>query len=421
MQITHLKELTSDPRNARKHTPRNVGAIVSALHEVGAARSIVIDEDGVVLAGNATIEAAAEAGITRVQVVDADGETVVAVRRSGLTPEQKTRLALFDNRAAELADWDTEVLRGLADEGALVGMFEADELAALFGAEEPGGGLTDPDAVPDERATDIKVGDLFNLGKHLLLCGDSTKAEDVARVMNGSLADCVFTSPPYGVGIDYGTYQDSIENLRAMLPVLAERWRSVVRPGGFAVVNFGDIASGRDVAETKEPCEYPMALEYWPIFRSAGWVLWSRRVWCKPNPRVHSLQCIQSNRAATDWEHVWTWKAPGEALVRRVDGEHASANGWFDTTSEHGVDVGKETHGAGMAVALPVRMIAIHSQNNNNVHEPFCGTGTTLIACEQLGRVCHAIEISPVYCQVAIDRWEAFTGQKATKVGEAVR
>ena len=127
--IEHLKDLTSDPRNARKHTPRNVGAIVSALHEVGAARSIVIDEDGVVLAGNATIEAAAEAGITKVQVVDADGETVVAVRRSGLTPEQKVRLALFDNRAAELAEWDADVLKGLADEGALVGMFNEDELA----------------------------------------------------------------------------------------------------------------------------------------------------------------------------------------------------------------------------------------------------------------------------------------------------
>ena len=130
-QYGHIKDLTHDPRNARKHTPRNVGDIVSALQEVGAARSIVIDEDGIILAGNATIDAAAEAGITKLQVVDADGETVVAVRRTGLTPAQKTRLALFDNRAAEHAQWDTDVLLALADEGALVGMWTDDEIAAL--------------------------------------------------------------------------------------------------------------------------------------------------------------------------------------------------------------------------------------------------------------------------------------------------
>lgn len=109
-----IADLKSDPRNARRHTPRNVATIVNALHEVGAARSIVIDENNVILAGNATIEAAAEAGIDRVRVVEADGEEIIAVRRSGLTPEQKTRLALYDNRSAELAEWDPAVLSDLA-------------------------------------------------------------------------------------------------------------------------------------------------------------------------------------------------------------------------------------------------------------------------------------------------------------------
>ena len=109
--IHSLADLTPDPKNARKHTPRNVGMIEQSLHEVGAARSIVIDENGVVLAGNATIEGAAAAGIEKVQVVDADGQTIIAVRRSGLSSEQKTKLALFDNRAAELATWDPVVLQ----------------------------------------------------------------------------------------------------------------------------------------------------------------------------------------------------------------------------------------------------------------------------------------------------------------------
>jgi ParB-like chromosome segregation protein Spo0J len=133
--IMHIKDLTPDPQNARRHTPRNTGMIERALNEVGAARSIVVDENGVVLAGNATIEAAAAAGIERVQVVDADGQTIVAVRRTGLTPEQKTQLALYDNRTAELAEWDTSVLAELGASIDLSDMWTRDELTALIEAE----------------------------------------------------------------------------------------------------------------------------------------------------------------------------------------------------------------------------------------------------------------------------------------------
>jgi ParB-like chromosome segregation protein Spo0J len=117
-----------------------VGLIVDALQEVGAARSIVIDEDGTILAGNATCEAAAEAGLTKVQVVDADGETIVAVRRTGLTPAQKAKLALYDNRAAELAEgWNADVLAELATELDLSQMFSVEELAKLTGDESAAG------------------------------------------------------------------------------------------------------------------------------------------------------------------------------------------------------------------------------------------------------------------------------------------
>lgn len=133
--IMNLSGLKPDPRNARKHNPRNVGMIERALGEVGAARSIVIDENGVVLAGNATVEAAAAAGIERVQVVDADGETIVAVRRAGLTQEQKTKLALYDNRTAELAEWDSETLAGIADEIDLANVFTNEELQDLLAPE----------------------------------------------------------------------------------------------------------------------------------------------------------------------------------------------------------------------------------------------------------------------------------------------
>jgi len=134
--VLRLGDLTPDPKNVRRHTPRNVGMITEALHEVGAARSIVIDENGVVLAGNATIEAAAAAGIDKVHVVEADGQTIVAVRRRGLTRKQKARLALFDNRTAELAEWDTELLASLNAElpDLSKGLWKDEELAALFAA-----------------------------------------------------------------------------------------------------------------------------------------------------------------------------------------------------------------------------------------------------------------------------------------------
>ena len=131
---SHIKDLKPDPANARKHTPRNVGMIVDALQKVGAARSIVIDEDDVILAGNATIEAAAEAGIENVKIVEADGQTIIAVKRTGLTPEQKAQLALYDNRAAELADgWDADVLKRLSDDGLDLSKFwYDDELAEVM-------------------------------------------------------------------------------------------------------------------------------------------------------------------------------------------------------------------------------------------------------------------------------------------------
>lgn len=113
--VVHISELKPDPENARLHTPRNVGMIVDALQEVGAARSIVIDEDNTVLAGNATVEAAGQVDMTRVRVVEASGNEIIAVRRRGLSEEQKKRLALFDNRANELSAWNTDILKTLSE------------------------------------------------------------------------------------------------------------------------------------------------------------------------------------------------------------------------------------------------------------------------------------------------------------------
>jgi len=135
--MTTIADLTHDPKNARKHGKRNLDTIARSLEECGAARSIVIDENGVILAGNGLVEAAGQLGIENVQIVEADGNTIIAVRRTGLTAKQKKRLALFDNRSAELAEWDAGVIGELIDEGVkLDDMFLTDELSKILDSFE---------------------------------------------------------------------------------------------------------------------------------------------------------------------------------------------------------------------------------------------------------------------------------------------
>lgn len=193
--ITHIKDLIPDPKNARIHSERNIGMIVSSLNQVGAARSIVISEDGTILAGNGTVEAAATAGITRIRVVEADGDTLVAVMRTGLTDAQKTSLALFDNRTTELSGWDHEVLKGFADEGLNLNQwFYKDELPSGLIEKDPterGGPKGDPDPTDKNLSIELTFDvDEFEAFKEMTdLLGKRYKTTNVQDTITSALRE----------------------------------------------------------------------------------------------------------------------------------------------------------------------------------------------------------------------------------------
>jgi ParB-like chromosome segregation protein Spo0J len=176
--VSHIKDLVADPANRRKHNPRNIGLVVDALHQIGAARSIVIDENNVVLAGNGVTEAAGEAGITKVQVVEVDGDTLVAVRRRGLSEEQKRALAMFDNRAGELAEWNAEQLLEDAQAGLnLQPWFSDKELAALLSVDASEDGDGGPTTIPEAYQV-------------LVTCSSETNQAELLERLTGEGLEC---------------------------------------------------------------------------------------------------------------------------------------------------------------------------------------------------------------------------------------
>jgi DNA modification methylase len=398
-----LAALTPDPANRRAHNEHNLALIAEALKDVGAARSIVVDEANVILAGNGVVQAAKGVGLTKLRVVEAAGDELVAVRRSGLTDAQKRALALYDNRTAELATWNVEQL--LADQQAgldLASFWTDDELAALLNANgAPKTGLTDPDDVPEVRATDIQRGDLFELGRHRLLCGDSTVAADVARVMGEERAGLVLTDPPYGMDLDTD-WSNAKGRLKSIGRKHATKGKTYDRVTG-DWTPFDPQHLFEHFADVREM--FLWGADYYaeriPQRGDGSWLVWDKR---KPS---------QSEAIGSEFELCWS-KAHHKRRVLRHD--------WFGfLSSENGAEAHHRVHPTQKPSSLMRDILEQWGKLQEIVVDLYLGSGTTLIAAEQLARACRAIEIEPQYVQVALDRWEQFTGEKAQKVGEVVR
>lgn len=376
--MTSINNLKSDHKNARKRTDRSAALIAESLKRYGAARSIVIDEEGRILAGNGTVEGAKKAGINKVRIIETEGDELIAVRRSGLTEDEKVGLALADNRSSDLSEWDNEMLRQLSEEHDLAPWFEDDELLAEV--LEPEQGKTDPDDVPEPPADPItKPGDLWILGNHRLLCGDSTNPQHVERLMDGKKADMVFTDPPYGMNLDTD-YSKMGTSTKSYKPVHNDD-----KP----------FDAGAMMRLLPSPIWYIWGADYFcnsiPIWDQGSTLVWAK---------AHSED--ENKVYGSSFELCWRYPKAKKELwfVRRIH-----------MTDEH-----LKAHPTQKPCELPVRAIEKDSKQGQLIVDLFGGSGTTLIACEKTSRHCRMMELDPAYCDVIVKRWEDFTGNTAVCV-----
>jgi DNA modification methylase len=383
--VTSVKDLKSDHKNARRRTDRSASLIAESLKRFGAARSIVIDEDGRILAGNGTVEGAKKAGIDKLRIIEAEGDELIAVRRAGLTEDQKVGLALADNRSSDLSEWDNEMLRQLSEEHDLTPWFEDDELLAEV--LEPEEGLTDADDVPEPPEEPItKPGDLWILGNHRLLCGDSTDVLAVERLMDGKKADMVFTDPPYGMNLDtdYTKMGDGGKSHKA---VIADDEQY---DAGFLLSTFAYCKEiflwGADYYVETLRRNYP---------NLGSWIIWDKY----SDQERHGLL---DGRFGSSFETCWSKTQHKRELARVLVTTNYTARG--DETRVHPTQ---------KPVALAEWFFSRWGKAGDLVADLYGGSGSTLIACEKTSRHCRMMELDPAYVDVIVKRWEDFTGNKA--------
>ena len=391
--MASINDLKSDHKNARRRTDRSSDLIKESLQRYGAARSIVIDEENRILAGNGTIDGAKAAGIRRVRIIESEGDEVIAVRRTGLSEEQKVGLALADNRTADLSEWDLEMLHRLSEEHELDPWFNQDDLDELLNVVEvdPVEGNTDPDAVPDapEEPT-TKPGDLWILGNHRLLCGDSTNPQHLQRLMDGQLADLWLTDPPYNVDYEGGTglkiQNDNMADgeFRQFLCDVYSTANQVLKPGAAFYIWHAD-SEGYN-------------------FRGAaqdnGWKVRQCLIWLKSS--------LVMGRQDYQWKHepcLYGW-TEGAAHTWNSDRKQTTILE-FDKPKKNG------QHPTMKPVDLFQYQIDNSTKPNQLVLDSFGGSGTTIIACERIRRHARLMELDPAYCDVIVQRWSEFTGKDA--------
>ena len=405
-----LERLIPYAVNARVCPEAAIAKVAGSIHEFGFRSPILVDGEGVIIAGHTRLLAA-----QRLELA-----TVPFIVCADLSPAKVEALRLADNRTAQETMWNEELL-GLEIEElsdldvdlSLTG-FDEGELAALLA--KPTSGLTDEDEAPEIPEVPITMqGDLWLLGKHRLLCGDSTNAEDVQRLMNGKRAVLMATDPPYLLDYDGGNHPwtwgkdervTTSEEKTKHWDAYVDHDTSVAFYERFLRVALGEaLAEVPVIYQWFNATRVEVVLEAW---KANGLLAHQTIIWHKSRPVFARCDFMCDFEPA-----MYGWVQGRRPVPKRRP--PANARCVWDVDSREGVeaDLGS-VHLTIKPVELIRRPIEWHTRPGELVYEPFLGSGTALIAAEELGRSCYALELSPAFVNVAVLRWEAFTGAEAT-------
>lgn len=362
-------------KNSRTHDDAQIAQIAASIKEFGWTNPILVDGDKGIIAGHGRLMAARKLGMTEVPVIEL----------KDLTPTQKKAYIIADNRLALNAGWDDQLLtielnELLADKFSLDLLgFNADELNALLNPVEINEGLTDEDDVPEPPPEPItKLGDVWILGNHRLMCGDSTSIDAVDKLMEGQRSDMVFTDPPYNVAFNG-------------------------RSGKFDVIKNDNLPKDEFDAFIKDWLQTFNVNKPNSYYICCNWAFYGlMQLELKPKA------CI-----------VWAKNVFGLGRGYRHQHEFIIFDGLIDPDIKNESDlwqIAKDTkykHPTQKPVALSERAIKNSTKPNNIVLDYFGGSGSTLIGCEKTGRKARVMELDPIYCDVIVKRWENFTGKTA--------
>jgi DNA modification methylase len=400
LQIVYrpLDALIPYARNSRTHDDAQVAQIAASIREFGFTNPVLIDADGGLIAGHGRVLAARKLGLPEVPTIEL----------GHLSETQRRAYVIADNKLALNAGWDEAMLAleiaDLEAEGFDLDLtgFTADEIGALD-PQELLAGMTDEDAVPEVQAEAVsKLGDVWILGKHRLVCGDCTEVGVVDKALNGVKPHLMVTDPPYGV-----EYSAGWRNKAMPAKNDPKRWKDGAGRATGAVMNddkadwreawalfTGDVAyiwhAGNKAHVVAESLEF------------AGLEIRAQVIWAK-----HQLVI---SRGHYHPQHEPCWYAVRKGATGHWSGDRKQTTLWH-------IDKPQKSE-TGHSTQKPVECMKRPIENNSSpgqaVYEPFSGSGTTIIAAEMTGRACHAIELSPVYVDVAVRRWQEFTGKTAT-------
>jgi DNA modification methylase len=429
VEIRNINDIKPYPNNPRNND-QAVAAVAASIQAFGFRQPLVVDEEGMIVVGDTRLKAAKKLGLTHVPVH-------VAV---GLTPAQCKAYRIADNKSAELADWNNDrLVQELADlqkldfDMDLVG-FSADELGRLLDAGG-GPGLTDPDDIPeppDEPTT--QPGDLWVLGRHYLLCGDSGKAEDVDRLLDGAAIHLINTDPPYNVkveprsnnaiaaglssfagathhqGLDAARHPDkakrTTKKLRAKDRPLANDFVSDEEFGRLLNAWFGNMTRvlepGRGFyiwGGYANIANYPAVLKAHDLYMSQT-IIWDKQ---------HPVLTRKDYMGAHEW-CFYGWKL---GAAHQFFGPNNATDLWAIKK----VNPQRMVHLTEKPVELAVRALQYSSRAGENVLDLFGGSGSTVMAAEQTGRRAFVMELDGLYCDVIVRRWEQYTGKQGRRHG----